>query len=262
MNFRKYIELARNSFSQAMAYRLDALNVFLSSLVFLVLYYAVWSSIAESGQLEGGLNQVMTYIVVGQVISNTVFNQTEKFVGQKIRKGTIVNELKRPVSLFSQMYFHDLGQSIFNLISKAIPLMFISFLFIEISFPGPVNTLGFFVSLFLSFNLVFLLGFITSMLVFWTKVEWSIRMMRNTLQNLFSGVLFPLYLLPTELGRIFNLLPFKSMVDTPIQIFTMQVTTVDIIPLLFKQVVWIILLFLISKFAWRKAKKKLTVQGG
>ena len=262
MSLRKYYAVARNAFRQATAYRLDAVTTLLSSVVFLVLYYAVWSAIDASGSIEGGLGQVMTYLVAGQIVSNAAFLQTEQFIGYRVRKGTIVNELKRPLSLISHVYFHELGWVVFNSLTKALPVAVLGIIFFDIQPPGLLQGLYFLASTFLAFNLVFLLAYTNSMLVFWTKVDWSLRMMRNTVTNLFSGVLFPLYLLPGSLEGIFNVLPFRAMADAPIQIFTGQATGSQIIEIFGLQLAWLVVLFVLAHLTWRKAKTKLTVQGG
>lgn len=262
MKFKKYKALFINSFKVSTAYRMDALTTFGASAVFLVLYYAVWSSIAASGELEGGLHRVMSYLVAGQVVSNAAFIGTERYIGERVRKGTIVNELKRPLSLFTQTYFHELGSAAFNFLAKSIPILILGIIFLDVTTPNLFYTVFFVISLVLAFNLVFLLAYSVAMLVFWTKVDWSIRMMRNTTQNLFSGVLFPLYLLPDSLETIFAILPFQAMADSPIRIFTMEASKADITTILGIQIFWIVIMYMISLLAWKKAKNKLTVQGG
>jgi ABC-2 type transport system permease protein len=203
----------------------------------------------------------MTYFVVGQVVGNTVFVNVEEYMGDKIRKGTIVNELKRPVTIFSQAYFHEIGNFAFNFIAKAMPIALLGAIFLQISFPGFLGSLMFLFSLFLAFNLVFLLSYSASMLIFWTKVEWSIRGSRNHVQKIFAGTLFPLFLVPEQFQLLFSILPFKYMVDGPITIFTGQSTSSSLEVILI-QLIWILLLLLVAHFSWKKAKTKLTVQGG
>lgn len=248
-------------FRTSLAYRLNSLASFMNSIIFLILMYALWSAIAASGSLEGGLDRVLSYIILGQVISSSIFMNVEKLLSGKIREGTIVNELKRPVSLRAQVYFQMLGIMLFNLVTVGIPMLLIGFLFLNLSFPGPVRFLAFILSVFLGYNIVYALSYITSMIIFWTKVGWSIRMMRTTIQRLFSGVYFPLYLLPAGLEPVFSLLPFQSMVDAPISIF-MASNSNTLSFILGKQITWIIILLLIGELSWLKAKKKITVQGG
>ncbi len=262
MGWRKYPELVRIGFREAVAYRLDAVMSLATSLFYLVLAYYIWSAIAASGSLNSSLTQVMTYLVVGQIVSNTTEAGIENFIGEKVRKGTVVNELKRPLSLRSHAYFFHLGWAVFHLLTKALPVALLGYFFLGLTFPTGWNAVGFAVSLLLSLNLVFFLSYLTAMFVFWTKVAWSLRSMRNTIQRLFSGVLFPLYLLPENLKPVFYATPFPSMVDLPIQIFQSQVSGGEMLSLFGGQLFWIVVLAVLGEIVWRKARKNLTVQGG
>lgn len=262
MYLRKYVTVARTGFRESLAFRMNAIMAVLTSGFFLLLYYYIWRAIAASGQLSASFTEVMTYIVVGQIVSNTVFVSAEEFMGERVREGTIVNELKRPISLRLQTYFYLIGKAVFNLFAKGVPVAILGLLFLNVTFPTGWNALGFLVTLFFALNLVFALSYATSMLVFWTKVEWSLRMMRTLVQNLFSGVLFPLYLLPPFLADIFNALPFQAMVDGPIGVFQGTVTGVGILELIAEQIGWTIAILIGGELLWRKARTKLTVQGG
>lgn len=258
----KYLEFARIGFREATAYRFNAVMSLVASILYLVMVYAIWTAIDASGQLAAPLSGVLTYVLLGQVVSNSVFIDVESFMSERVREGTIVNELKRPVSLRFQIYSYLAGKTLFNVVSKGLPVLLIGFLFLNIQFPSPVNAAGFVVALLLSFNLVFAFSFLTSMLVFWTEIGWGIRAMRSNIQDVFSGVLFPLYLLPGSLAAVFDLLPFKSMADGPIRIFTMDATGMQMLNVFGLQIFWIIIMGIIGELAWRKAKTRLTVQGG
>ncbi len=224
MHLRKYLEFTRIGIREGSAYRFNAVMALGTSILYLLLYFFIWSAIDEAGSIQGGLGQVMAYLVIGQLVSNTVFMNTEEFFGERIRRGTIVNELKRPMSLRLQTYFYEIGWACFRFVTRGLPVFIFGMLFFDVSLPG-LSTLALFgVSMFLSLNLVFSFAYITSMLVFWTKIDWSVRMARNVIQNLFSGVMFPLYLLPGTLETVFNALPFQSMADGPISIYLMQQT--------------------------------------
>lgn len=262
MKLKKYRQTIAIGLSEASAYKMTVLSQLMNSILMLVLFYALWSAIASAGTLEGGLQKVMTYLVLGQVISRGTNMNTESFLGDKIRKGTITNELKRPIPLRSYTYCHEIGWKLLQIITTSIPLMVLGILFFNVRMPSAPNMALFLVSCFLALNLVFSVAYITSLLTFWTKVSWSVRMMRNLVTDLFSGRMFPLYLLPAGIKPLFDVLPFQGMVDTPVQIFMGSVTGRELYWLLGKQILWIIILLLIGELVWRKAKKKLTVQGG
>ena len=259
--FRKYIELIITGFKTSLAYRSNSVASLMNSVIFLILMYALWTAIAASGDLEGGLSRVLTYIVLGQVISSSIFMTVEKFLSGKIRQGTIVNELKRPISLRAQVYFQMLGIMLFNFVFVGFPMTLLGFTFLNLTFPGIYTAGIFIISVFLGYNIVYMLSYCTSMLIFWTKVGWSLRMMRTTIQRLFSGVYFPLYLLPAPLATIFDILPFQSMVDAPISIF-MQTAESPLNIIIGKQIFWIIILAILGEIMWLKAKQKITIQGG
>lgn len=194
------------------------------------------------------------------MVQNTAFINVEKFLGPKIRHGTIVNELKRPLSVISQAYFHEVGNSAFNFLVKSIPVAVAGSFFVDLSI-DLFTALYFLLSLLLSFNLVFLLSYTTSMMIFWTKVEWAIRGSRNHVQKLLSGVAFPLFLIPEPFYSIFQSLPFQAMVDGPVRIFT-GASISQTYSILLNQVFWMAVLFILAHLSWKKARKKLTVQGG
>jgi ABC-2 type transport system permease protein len=258
----KYIEFVRMGFREATAYRFNAVMSLVASILYLVMIYAIWTSIAASGQLSAGLTGVLTYVLLGQVVSNSVFVDVESWMSERVREGTIVNELKRPVSLRLQVYCYLVGKTMFNVVTKGLPVLFIGFLFIDMQIPSLVNSFGFLIALVLSFNLVFAFSFLTSMLVFWTEIGWGIRAMRSNIQQVFSGVLFPLYLLPAGLASFFDLLPFQAMADGPIRIFNMSATGGEMLNIFGLQIFWITVIAVLGELAWRKARKKLTVQGG
>jgi len=262
MHWQKYWELYKIGVKKASAYKLMVAASFGSSILYIVLLIAVWTAISASADLEGGLTRVISYIILGQVISNSTSMGTEKWFGHKIREGTIVNELKRPVSVIAQSYLHQVGWKSLETLVKAIPLLIIGLAFTGLEAPGMYNLAGFAASVLLSFHLMFAVSLCTSMLVFWTKIESGIRFTRSMAVDFLSGVVFPLYLLPETLKSIFYALPFHLLVDGPINVFLMERTGSAVTSLLFHQLIWILVFLVIAELLWLKAKKKLTVQGG
>lgn len=262
MRWRKYADLTRVSFRKQSAYRLDALMGLAGSIVFLGLYFFIWKAIASSGELGYPFQELMTYFVVGQFVKNTSFIDVERFLGSKIRRGTIVNEMKRPISVFSQAYFSQLGRIVFRFLARSVPIAALGLYFFNLKIPDPATLAAFLLSVFLSFNLVFLVSFNTSMLIFWTKVEWAVRGSRNHIQGIMSGLYFPLFLVPSYLKPLFDFLPFQAMIDGPIRIFMADAAGKEILLTIGNQLVWLVLLLLLSSYSWRKARRKMTVQGG
>ncbi len=262
MNLEKYIELYKTGVKEATAYKLMTVSSFFSTFLYIILLIAVWTAISQSAQLEGGLSRVISYVILGQVINSSISTGMEKWFGHKIRNGTIVNELKRPVSVITHAYLHEIGWQSVDTLLKSVPLLIIGVLFTALEFPSVGNFIGFIASVFLGFNLMIAVTMNTSMLVFWTKIDSGIRFTRSSIVSFLSGVVFPLYLLPEGLKQVFYTLPFHLIVDGPINIFLMERTGVEVIDLLLQQFLWILIFSATAILLWRKAQKKITIQGG
>lgn len=262
MYLKKYWELFKTGVKEAVAYRLMTISSFFSTFLYIVLLISVWTAIAQSATLEGGLSRVISYVVLGQVINSSISTGVEKWFGHKIREGTIVNELKRPVSVITHAYFHEIGWQATDTVLKGVPLLAIGILFTSMQVPSAANFLGFLASVILGFHLMLAVAMNTSMLVFWTKIDGGLRFTRSSIVNFLSGVVFPLYLLPEGLQDIFYALPFHLIVDGPINVFLMQRNGYAILDLLLQQLLWIGIFSFTALLLWRKAQKKLTVQGG
>ena len=260
MSLRKYFSFTKLGLREGFQYRSDALAGVGATIISLVLFYFIWKAIAASGELTQPFEMIIAYVALARVIDNATSADLESWVGDRVRKGTIVNELKRPASLKLQLYFYQLGKSSFKLLVRGIPALIIGIIFLNVGIPTYSNSIYFLISIFLTLNLAIFLSYTTSMIVFWTKVGWSLRMTRTMIAGLFSGAMIPLYLVPDNVRAVFNLTPFPSMVDAPISIY--QGTADSVIHIFGVQLMWLIILGLLSEVLWRKAKQKLTVQGG
>jgi len=256
----KYLSLTRVGLREGLQYRGNTLAGIGASLISLTLFYYIWKAIAASGELATPFSSIIAYVALARVISNATSANIEEWVGERIRKGTIVNELKKPVSLKLQLYFYELGRSSFKMIVRGFPALLVGILFLNVGVPGLLNGSLFLLSLFFTINLALVLSYLTSMFVFWTKVAWSLRMMRTMLAGLFSGAMIPLYLVPENIRAVFYLTPFPHMVDGPISIY--QGTAESVLQVFGMQLLWILLLSILAELVWRRAKTKLTVQGG
>ncbi len=79
---------------------------------------------------------------------------------------------------------------------------------------------------------------------------------------IFSGALLPLWFMPQWLQDFIKFTPFDSIYFTPICIYLGQVPSEDIFMTIVRQVIWLGILFVIGQILWKRATKKLVVQGG
>lgn len=62
--------------------------------------------------------------------------------------------------------------------------------------------------------------------------------------------------------KIFNLLPFSSIISTPTLIYLGKLTGMDMVKGILFQVIWVIIFLLLSKWIWKKLIKQITILGG
>lgn len=258
----KYLQFARIGLRKSMVYRSDAIAGIATSIIYLGLMFYLWTGISNSGTLTSSFSEIISYIALGQVVSNATAVNLENQIGRKVRKGTVVNELKRPVSFRLQTVAFQVGRTLFKAVSRAAPIMLIAIAFLEVTVTGVIPFVLFVFSVGLSFVLAASISYATAMLTFWTKVGWSLRMIRSTVTKILSGVMFPLYLLPTNLEKAFMLTPFPSIVNTPIMIWKQGGLGIQTAQMLGTQIFWIAVSAGAGAVLWTKAKNKVTVQGG
>src|SRR5205085_481180 len=83
--------------------------------------------------------------------------------------------------------------------------------------------------------------------------------MRQAIAALLSGAFIPLALLPWNLGKIFEWLPFASTASAPLRIYT---GTGDSLRLLLMQAFWCAVLWPLTLWQWRVTQEKMVSYGG
>jgi hypothetical protein len=79
---------------------------------------------------------------------------------------------------------------------------------------------------------------------------------------IFTGSVIPLPFLPDRLRRIFELLPFASMLNTPFLIYGGHIANTEALLSILLQIFWLTTFILIGKTLMEKAMRRVVVQGG
>jgi ABC-2 type transport system permease protein len=110
----------------------------------------------------------------------------------------------------------------------------------------------------ISFHLGFLLGALSLVTLEIHSIDWAF----NALTRFFSGQLVPLWLFPGALGTLAALLPFGSLLATPLSIYTGVLTGKAILPAIGLQLFWLAALTLSSRWLWGRVQARIVSQGG
>lgn len=265
-----YWPFAVNELKRQMAYEkafylfivMDILAVFVSYFLWMAIYGS-----SSNGTL-GGLtqNEMIIYVFMTYVTTLVVNISISKWVGNDVVKGDVVMNLIKPIdyriSLISKAFgtmiyqffapgiFIWIGVEIYKVVVLGMPLVSIwTILFYSIS-------------CIMSFLIYVLFDFCFGMIAFFTTYMFGVRMAKEALLCFLTGQLIPLSFFPEAVQKVFDFLPFSSMIYTPVMIYVGKYQGIELGIVLAKQVIWVILLYGLGSLIWKQVTKRLVVLGG
>lgn len=259
-----YYQYAKKCFQKNMVYRFDYIMGVISTLMQIFIYVSIWKALYQGKEELYGITiqMVITSFIISLAISNA-FNIDDFIVYRKINKGEITNELLKPVNFSGLLMAENIGDVSFKLLVNLIPAVIIASLYIEILPPvSIINFIFFIISVILGFLVLYGISYIVSITSFWVINVWSISTIKNVFVSVLSGTMIPLWFMPQWALNIIRFTPFDSIYFIPIKIYLGQVNSLEIIRCFGKQFSWIAILYTFGAVLWKKAIKKLVIQGG
>ena len=251
----------------------------IGSFIFVIIKFCMWTAIYNVSQntFEMTLYETLTYTVIMSTMNKIVTNKVELEIGSRVISGDIVVDLLRPMHYITYLYLKKLGTVLYTMVFACIPLLIASCLAFKIKLiANTYNILFFGVSVCISFMMIFLFEFILGMISFWTSQIYGISLIKEAIVSILAGITIPLSFYPDVLKEICMLLPFQAMYYIPVVIYLNKDLESSFIQaflihkfqmsytlgLIIEQTFWLVILMLFTIFVWRKAKKKLIIQGG
>ena len=110
----------------------------------------------------------------------------------------------------------------------------------------------------LSFQIQYIFG----LSAFWIVNPWYIRFLTYGLGKLFGGSVIPLWFYPEWLRNISMYLPFRFITYEPIQIYLGHIDATQAWTCIGMQLFWLVIMLVLEAIFWRRASRKIFVQGG
>lgn len=261
---KSMIALAKMQFNQYNIYKSNFYLFTLNRIVEVVVYIFVWQAIYNQTGNAGGfkIEQMVTYYILVVTLSPFVTWGINEVMAHSIRNGKINKELLNPITYFEYYFGVNLGELGFALI-VGIATFIIGSIFWNVVFPiNIVNFILFIIIILLGIPITFLLQMIVGITGFYTNSIWGMQILRKSVISIFSGMIAPITLFPNWFQNLANILPFKELIYTPINIWLGQVPINEIYFIIIKQVIWVIILYIIAKIFFNHAVKKITINGG
>lgn len=246
-----------------LAYKFDfVLYVIGPAVVFFFIKYNLWNAIFafEDGKMIRGYNlqTMLEYQGWVMVVSLLAQGHRSLHLSDDIRLGRVSSFLLYPFGFWQFHTASFLALQCIQLVVTSATIFILAM--INIITPDPVSVL---VGIAFSFAVGFLwyaFQFLIGVCAFWLDETWILRVMLSTMAQFLSGAIFPLELYPEWLSKILMYTPFPYLAYFPVRIFSGNFEGS-----LFTSALiltgWIVIIFVIANFAWKKGLRLYTAAG-
>jgi len=264
---KKYLQIIKITFQEYFEYRLNFLLWRFRSFIFTLTLIFFWLAVfrVNNSFMNYQKSHIITYVLGVILLDSIIIASRTADLGAQIKSGEIVHFLIRPVSLFKFLLARDIADKILNLLFAFVEILVILEVFkFSVDLPKDLFLiLIFMVHVVISFFLYFLISLILSITAFWTDEIWATRFLFGViLLNFFSGVIFPIDILPAWLLRIIYLTPFPYLVFSPLKIWLGQVPNQYILKSLLVSFFWLIFFWWVTNYLWKRGLKGYGAYGG
>lgn len=262
---KPYIQVAKNTWNNALTYRVNMLMWRFRMILQLLTTYFLWLAVIPQNKIVFGYSQsaMLTYILLSSVVSAIVFSSLVGQVGDEINKGDLSNYLLKPINYFAYWLARDVGDKTMNIFFSIIEVTVIILLlkppiFIQNNVCYILLSL---LAIILAIISYFLMNFLLGLIGFWSSDVWAPRFIFFTIYAFFSGGIFPLDIIPKHFFIFFQILPFFYLLYFPIKLYLGQLPTVEIVFGFIMSTLWVFFLYKFLVFGWNKGIRQYTAQG-
>ncbi|PJZ30064.1 hypothetical protein CH378_09510 [Leptospira kmetyi] len=258
-----YLKVVSKAFQRSSTYKLEYFTGILNAVLYLAILTSVWESINvndfESGRDK---NSLILYSVLATLIKVS-FGRQDGLVSSKIKNGTIVFDLLKPVRFPLIVFADTIGVSLYHLFSRSLPLLILAYLVLDLRFVPDLHSFAAFLIVYtLAFLIFFLIGFTISSLSFYFTEIFSFFLLYFALITLFSGAVVPLDLFPEVLRNVSSWLPFPYLYYYPTQVITGREIGMSFEELVLRYFLMIGVLTGLASAVYLSGLKRLELAGG
>lgn len=230
-----------------------------------IMMLSFWMALyAVRTEIRGFDLQTMILYALGSVLLSIMLaQQTEHTITGRIYSGDIGMAISRPVPLPHLLFLEAVSGSAVAAVTRALPFLIaagVVFYFSRLPVP-PVSWMAV-PSFVLSYVLNFLYQFIFGVVAFWTMEISGLLYAREFILLGFSGSFIPLWFFPDWLYAITPYLPFRFIYHSTLSIAVGKLSGPDACREMGLQVLWIGILLVLAAVIWKRAVRRVIVNGG
>lgn len=260
-----YYYLAKMKLMVFLTYRFEVFTSLGTNLIIIVANIFLWKAAYRGIDSVAGVNesQMLTYAIMSILLAAFFSVNVENTIQNRITQGDIAIDLFRPINLMLGYLAEDIGIAVSSIISKLIPLLIIMAVFIQAPMSADLEAfILFLLSTVFSFMISWLISALIGLLCFWVLQLGEVKTIKDGIILLLSGKIIPLWLFPESMQKVLEFLPFQYIYQTPLSIYVGKLPPAKIASSMTIQLVWVILFTALLCFGWRRARKRVLIQGG
>lgn len=262
---KKYLQVMKNTWNEAVAYRVSFVLYRVREVTGLLTMYFLWLVVLpNNGQLFGYTQSIMlTYILGTALLSDLIFATRSSNIASEINEGMLSNFLLRPINYLGYYFARDIGDKAMNVVFSIGEL---SLIILLLHPPLFVQTNAVFILLTIatsavSLLLYFFFGVVFGFLGFWSNETWGPRFIFYQLLIFFAGGLFPLDILPKPLFSVIEYLPFTYLLYFPMKIYLGHISLFAIYKGIAISLLWLLIMYIVVQRLWMRGLRSYTAQG-
>lgn len=266
---RKYIAFFRLRFSMGLQYRAAALAGIATQFVWgtmeILMFRAFYK--ADSSAFPMTFQATCAYVWMQQAfLALFMAWMMEVEIFDSIVNGNVSYELCRPVTIYNMWFSRSLANRLSKAVLRAMPLLLVAALL-----PAPYGLMPpvsfsafllFLITLFAGLGVTVAFCMLVYMVSFFTISSTGIRMMAVSVVEFLSGGTIPLPFFPDRIRQALELLPFASMQNVPLRIYSGSLSGAPLRHAVFLQFFWLFALIALGRILDVLAMKRITIQGG
>lgn len=231
-------------------------------LALILMWTAIYSG--GGGTIRGfTLNEMITYVLIGNLCAVAVRNFLPGFIATDINDGKLSMFLVKPISYVRFIFLHELGRAFLSTVVSLVSQVLILFFFLDkiIINTDPRYLVLIVLMVSCAFVIELLLGFLIGTIAFWTEDVEGIYATLDRVKRFFSGGYFPLTLLPVTLATASSYLPFQYSFFAPAALYLKKMDLRQGLHGVLIQIVWIALLSGILYIVWQRGLRRYEATG-
>lgn len=267
MKLKKYITLLRAGIIESMQFRLSMLITVICNLLYLLLIYYLWKAIYASSDSDVVNGMTFSDTMVYLVFASALFSFIEMWIvwnmGRDIQSGKIIVDLLKPMKYRTWLFFAGSGEIVVKFFSTFLPTAIVVYFVSKRAIPLGVNLLWFTGSVICSLLINYYINFMVGIICMYTESIWGVNIMKEVIIGLLSGATIPLAFFPAVLKKVAMALPFQAICNSPMELLLHnEYTILESAKVLGIQIIWLVVLGIISNWFFQISLKRITVNGG